>query len=79
MHTVRLKIHDKIYEKLIWLLNKFSEDELEIISEDDGFSEARSYVEMELKEIHEGKAQFASLAEAEERLEKLLKDCENSL
>lgn len=34
MHSVKLKINDKIYEDLLCLFRKFSKDELEIVIED---------------------------------------------
>ena len=73
MHTIRLKISDKIYDKIIWLLSKFNKDEVEVITESHEFTENKKYLEQELKEIKEGKAKFLSFEEAEERLEKVIK------
>ncbi len=39
MHTVKLRIDDKIYDKLLGLLRKYSKDELEIIFEDSNLQE----------------------------------------
>ena len=33
MHTLRLNVNEKVYDKLLRLLSKFSKDEIEIISE----------------------------------------------
>ena len=77
MHTIRLKISDKIYDKIIWLLSKFSKDEVEVITESHEFIENKKYLEQELKEIKEGKAEFLSFEEAEQRLEKVIKKHEN--
>ena len=33
MQTVRLRVNEKVYDKLIWLLSKFGKDEVEIIPE----------------------------------------------
>ena len=33
MHTVKLRVNDGVYDKLIWLLSKFNKDEVEIIPE----------------------------------------------
>ncbi|MBV2246959.1 MAG: hypothetical protein KUL83_07330 [Lentimicrobium sp.] len=69
MQTVRLRINDKIYDKLIWLLSKFSKDEVEIIPESEDFIRNQKYLAGELNEIVSGKANFIELNEAETRLE----------
>jgi len=79
MHTVRLKIDDKVYEKLIWLLGKFSKDEVEVIPEDLEFIENQLYLTEELKEITEGKAIFVDFDQVNERLENVINKHENNL
>lgn len=69
MQTVWLRINDKIYDKLIWLLSKFSKDEVEIIPESEDFIRNQKYLAGELNEIVSGKANFIELNEAETRLE----------
>jgi hypothetical protein len=77
MHTIRLKINDTVYDKLIWLLNKFTKDEVEIISEESDFSETKKYLEGELDEIVGNKAAFLTLNETEQILENLIKKRED--
>ncbi|MGA9045717.1 hypothetical protein [Sulfuricurvum sp.] len=48
MHTVRLTIHDTIYEKLMGLLEILPKDKIEIIEEKDEFP-AISFEEAKLK------------------------------
>jgi uncharacterized protein YdcH (DUF465 family) len=79
MHSVKLKIDDKIYENLLWLLRKFNKDELEIIIEDTNFREYKTYLEAELKEIKEGNATFYTMNEVEQRLDLIIKKHENNL
>jgi len=82
MHSVRLKISDKIYENVLWWLSKFSKDELEIIVEETDektFIENKKYLEEELNEILNGSAKFLSEEEAGYRLEKMIKKHENRL
>ena len=79
MQTIRLNINDKIYDRLMRLLGKFSKDEVEIIKEDTAFKENKSYLETELNEIVDGKAKFVSLEEAEQRLENVIRKHENNL
>lgn len=79
MHTIRLKVNDKIYEKLLWLLSKFSKDEIEIVVENSTFSNDQKYLEKELLEIMSGEAKFIGVEEAEEQLEKSIKKHENRI
>lgn len=79
MHSVKLKIDDKIYDHLLWFLRKFSKDELEIIIEDNEMLENRHYLETELKEVMEGNATFYSIDEVEERLDKVITRYEDHL
>ena len=37
MHTIRLRVSDKVYKNLIWFLSKLSKDELQTIEENEGF------------------------------------------
>ena len=74
MQTIRLNIIDKVYDRLMWLLGKFSKDEVEIIKEDATFAENKSYLETELNEIVDGKAKFVTLEDAEQRLENVISD-----
>ena len=60
MHTIQLRIHDKVYEKFLWLLSKFSKEEVEIVSENDNFAATSIYLQKELDEINSGKAIFIS-------------------
>ena len=71
MHTIRLKIHEKVYDKFIWFLNRFTKDEVEIISEDEEFEDTREYLQQELEEIKSGKATFYSQEELEKRLDQV--------
>ncbi|MCF8334296.1 MAG: hypothetical protein K9I47_09125 [Bacteroidales bacterium] len=77
MHTIRLKISDKVYDKFIRLLNRFTKDEVEIISEDEKFKKNQEYLEQELEEIQSGKATFHSQEELEKRLDKVIRKHED--
>lgn len=69
MHTIKLKISDKVYDKLLWLLSKFNKDEVEIVSDVDTCAETQKYLEKELNEIFNGGATFHSLEEFDRKLE----------
>ena len=79
MHTLKLKINDQVYDKLIWLLGKFNKDEVEIIMDESNFIETKKYLDAELDEITSGKAKFFTINEAEQRLENLIKKHEDHL
>jgi hypothetical protein len=79
MHTIKLKIEDKVYDKLIWLLSKFTKDEVEIILDESGFTETKKYLETELDEILKDKADFLTVNETEHRLENLIRKHEDHL
>jgi hypothetical protein len=79
MHSVKLIIDDKIYDKLLWLLGKFNKDELEIVIEGSNLQENKKYLEAELKEVVEGNASFYSLNEVEQKLDKIIRKHEDNL
>lgn len=68
MHTIQLKINDKVYDRFIWLLSKFSKDEIEIVSDDTDFSSTKQYLQSELDEIEKGNATFLNQSEFENKL-----------
>ncbi|MDD2563536.1 MAG: hypothetical protein PHU27_04965 [Salinivirgaceae bacterium] len=79
MQTIRLRINDRIYDKLIWLLSKFNHDELEIITEDTVFIENQKYLNSELHEITQGKATLVDMKEVNDRLETIIAKNENTI
>jgi len=68
MHTLQLKINDKVYDRFLWLLSKFSKEEVEIVNEDQDFVSTQSYLQKEFDEIQSGNANFISQIEFENRL-----------
>lgn len=79
MHTVRLRVNDKVYGKLIGLLGKFSKDEVEVIPETNDFIMNQKYLSGELNEILNGKAKFMEMDEVEQRLENIIRKNENCI
>ena len=72
MQTIRLKISDKVYDKFLWLLSKFSKEEIEIVNEKKEFNSTKKYLDKELEEVISGKAKFISHNELENRLNKIV-------
>lgn len=79
MHTVKLRVNDEVYDKLIRLLGKFRKDEIEIITETSDFAKNQKYPAGELNEILNGEASFVEMEEAEHRLENIIKKNESSI
>ena len=79
MHTLILKVNDRIYDKLLGLLSKFNKDEVEVISEKEDFAKDQKYLVGELNEILDNKANFIAMEEAEQRLENVIKKHDNSI
>lgn len=77
MHTIKLIINDSVYDKLLYLLNKFDKNELEIIIDDQGFEDDKRYLEDELDEINSGGSVFMGVEELNVRLEKIIDESEN--
>lgn len=72
MHTIQLKISDKVYDKFMWFLNKFSKDEIEIVESDANFYANKRHIENQLKEINEGRATYLTQEELEKRLDDIV-------
>ena len=79
MYTLKLKVGDGVYEKLLLLLSKFNKDEIEIITESSEFASNQQYLSAELNEIYNEKASFIEMTEAEERIENIIKKHESSI
>jgi len=77
MHTIKLKISDNIYDKLLYLLNKFDKSELEIITDDKDFNDNKRYLEAELNEIISGKSTVISMEDFDARLERVIGELDN--
>lgn len=79
MHTLKLKIDDKVYDKLIWLLGKFTKDEIEIIMDENETQETKKYLQDELNDMISGKASYLSVNETEQRLETIIRKHEGRI
>jgi hypothetical protein len=79
MQTIKLRINERIYDRLLGILSKFNKDEIEIIPEDAEYLKNQKYLESELNEIVRGKAGFIDIEEAEKRLEEILAKDEGTI
>jgi uncharacterized protein YdcH (DUF465 family) len=79
MQTIKLKVNDSIYDKIMWFLSKFNKDEIEIISENNEFVSNQNYLQNELDQIETKKAKFYSINEVEDELDEIIAKHENSI
>lgn len=77
MHTLRLRVDNKVYKNLMWFLGRFSKDEIQIEEETDQFISTKQYLEKELNTIEEGKAEYFSVEQLNDDLEAILRSHED--
>jgi hypothetical protein len=76
MHTLRLRVDNKVYKNLMWFLERFSKDEIQIEVESDQYISTKLYLEKELKTIEEGKAEYIGIEQLDNDIETILKSHE---
>jgi hypothetical protein len=69
MHTIRLRVNDKVYKNLIKILSKFSVEEIQVITEDDTFISIQKYLEKELAQVEDGSAEYIDINELDDQLD----------
>jgi len=74
MKTIKLEISNKIYEKVLWLLEQFNPEDLKIIDDN---KTIKNYLSKELETIDNGTAEFISLEELDKVMEKRISKYEN--
>jgi len=79
MPTIKIKVSDKIYQKLMAMLRSFSKEEVEIVQEDSDFEQNQAYLQAELKEMDEGNAEFESEETVNERLNNVIRKHEGKV
>lgn len=77
MQTIKLRIHESVYNQLMWLLKRFNRNEIEIISETDEFISVQDYLTEELQKIEAGEAEFINLDQLDSELESTIKKHED--
>lgn len=77
MQTIRLRVSESIYHNLMWFLQRFSKEEIQVIKENDEFISIQQYLKSELETIENGTAKFITLEQLEEELETTIKKYED--
>ena len=71
MTTLKLKVNDKVLDKLLWLLGHFGADEVQIV-EDDSFEATKKYLHKEHDKLVQGKSKLYNIEDVEEDLDKVI-------
>jgi len=74
MKTLKLEISNKIYDKILWLLQQFNPEDVKVIDENNNDKEDLS---KKLKEMDNGNAEFISLEEFDKVMEERISKYEN--
>lgn len=69
MATLKLKVSDKVLDKVVWLLSQFRQEDVEIIESGDSFEVDRKYVHEELRRLESGESKSYTIDEVDEILE----------
>lgn len=77
MATLKLKVSDKILEKVIWLLGQFKSEDLQIVESDDSFEANKRHVQHELNRLESGASKSYSIDQGDEILENSIRQYEN--
>lgn len=77
MATLKLKVSDKILDKVMWLLGQFKSEDLQIVESDDSYEANKRYVQHELSRLESGESKSYSIEEVDEILENSIRQYEN--
>jgi hypothetical protein len=76
MATLKLKVSDKVLDKVVWLLRQFKREDVEIIESDDSFEADRKYVHEELRRLESGESKSYTIDEVDKILENSIRQYE---
>ncbi|MDT0649366.1 hypothetical protein [Autumnicola edwardsiae] len=72
MKTIEIKVKGKIYERVISALQQFDSEDLQILEE----GRNQHYLKKQLLELESGDAEFVTMSELEQLLEKRIQEYE---
>ena len=76
MAILKLKVSDNVLDKVVWLLQQFKKEDLEIIESDETFEADRKYVHEELRRLESGESKSYTIDEVDEILENSIRQYE---
>lgn len=75
METIKLKVSKRFYNQFMAIIGKCDPKDLQIVN--DHYDEAKSYLDKQLKELESESAEFMTLEELDDALEKVISQYEN--
>ena len=79
MATIKLKVSDKILDKVLWLLGQFKSEDLQVLESDAQFEADKLYVQNELLRLESGESKSYTIDQLDELLEKSIRHHENRI
>lgn len=76
MQTIRLRVNDKVYKNLMWFLERFKKDEIQVINENSEFISIQNYLRGELDQLESGNSEFVTIDQLENDLEQTIRKYE---
>ena len=77
MQTIKLRINDRIYKNILWLLGKFDKEELQVIEENKQYISAKAYLEKVLEKLERGDKKLHDIDEVDFELENIISHYED--
>ena len=71
MTTIKLKVSEKVLDKVLWLLSHFRSDEVQIV-EDESFETIKKYLHKEHDKLIKGKSKLYSIEDVEKDLDNVI-------
>jgi len=76
MQTIRIRVNDKIYKRLLKVLSRYNYEDIQIIEENDNFISTQQYLIKELEKLKKGDSGFMDINQLEDDLETTIRKYE---
>jgi len=76
MQTIRIRVNDKIYKRLLKVLSRYNYEDIQIIEENDNFISTQQYLIKELEKLKKGDSGFIDINQLEDDLETTIRKYE---
>ena len=73
MQTIRIRVNDKIYKRLLKVLSRYNYEDIQIIEENDNFISTEQYLIKELEKLKKGDSGFMDINQLEDDLESVIR------